>query len=355
MNNDVKALKKKIQGRPPAANAPDYAAGLSSGSTLLNLALTSRARVAFTRGGYYLLVGGSRSGKTFLCATALAEATLAPLFKDYHLIYNDVERGARMDVERFFGKELARRLEWRHPRTVEEFYYGLDDDKKRGPFIQVLDSMDALEPEADAAHFEKKKAAAGKGKEAGGSYGTAKAKANSSGIRHAVLDLAETGSILLVISQTRMNLGFGAMFNPETRSGGTALQFYASGEAWLSMKGPIKKTVRGQPRKIGSIVQAKIKKNRDTGREWAVNLHHYPSIGFDDVGSCVAFLIDEGYWKKRSDGKIEALEFKLVGTPEKVAAWIDSEGKGVALRILTARLWNEIDAACAVKRKPRYV
>lgn len=353
MSDDVKALKKKLAGRSPAANAPDYAAGLSTGLTLLNLALTGRAKVGFTQGSYCLLVGGSRSGKTFICGTALAEATLNKVFKDHRLIYNDPERGARMDVKRFFGAELARRLEWRHPRTVEEFYYALDDDKHKGPFVQVLDSMDALEAEDDAAHFtRKKKAASGDGK-AKGSYGTAKAKANSSGIRHAVLDLAETGSILLVISQTRMNIGFGAMFNPETRSGGTALQFYATNEVWFKRVGSIKRTVHKKARTIGTVVKASVKKNRDTGREWPVELHHYPSVGFDDVGSLIAYLVAEGRWTE-SKGKITAPEFDLAGPAEQLAQEIQEAGLEPRLRLMAAGVWKEIEAACAVKRKPRY-
>ena len=45
-------------------------------------------------------------------------------------------------------------------KTVQEFYYHLDDAAKEGrPFIYVLDSMDSLEAKEDQEKFEKQKKA----------------------------------------------------------------------------------------------------------------------------------------------------------------------------------------------------
>src|SRR5262245_46086827 len=119
---EIEALKAKLRARKQrAANGPP---ALSTGSTLLDLALTGRPGAGFAPGCYYLLVGDSASGKTFLALTALAEAACSPAFAKHRLIYNAPERGARMDVTRFFGKTLAGRLETPDPSpTVEEFYY----------------------------------------------------------------------------------------------------------------------------------------------------------------------------------------------------------------------------------------
>lgn len=334
--------------------------GLSSGSTLFNLALTSNPDFAFSQGCYYLLVGASRSGKTFLALQTLAEATINRRFDKHQLIYYAPERGARMNLVKFFGKPLKDRLQFRYPVTTEDFYYGLDDDLENGPSIVILDSMDALIPAADLDHFKKGKTSRKKSKEDGeekqkGTYGTAKAKANSGNLRVVIsTKLEKTNSILIIISQTRDNIGFGAMFHPDTRGGGHALTFYATGEAWFKLKQSIKKSVRGKQRKIGTVLQAQVKKNRDTGWEPVVELHHYPSVGFDDIGSCCQFLVDENHWKE-TEGKITAPEFGFEkGSQEKLVRKIESEGKESELRELVAKVWHEIESDCAVERKPRY-
>ena len=129
---DINAMKKGMQKKADAAPA---GAGprdlLGSGSTLLNLACTNKPYGAFQKGKYYLFVGDSQSGKTFLALTCMAEASISKHFKDYRIIYDNVEDGALMDIRRFFGDAVAERLEAPSAagcsKTVEEFYYNVDD------------------------------------------------------------------------------------------------------------------------------------------------------------------------------------------------------------------------------------
>lgn len=327
--------------------------GLSSGCTLVNLALTGKPSIGFHTGCFFLLVGDSRAGKSFVALQTLAEASINKAFDDHRLLYFAPERGARMDFGKFFGKRMAERTESLYPSTVEKFYFDLDDAMANGPVIAVLDSMDGLESEDDKEKFQEQKAAAAKGKDAAGSYGTSKARANSTRLRSVVNRLAETGSILLIISQTRDNIGFGAMFNPKTRSGGKALTFFATGELWFSVKESIKRTVRGKPRKIGVVLQVAIKKNRDTGREPVVELIHHPDVGFDDVGSVCDWLIEEGHWKE-AKGVVKAEEFNHEGRREDLIKFIESEDREHELRLLAASVWQEIEEGCQVERKNRY-
>ena len=76
---------------------------VSTGCTLLNLACTDRPDVGFLKGHYYYLVGDSASGKTWLTLSCFAEASLNPAFKDYRFVFDDVENGALMDIEHYFG------------------------------------------------------------------------------------------------------------------------------------------------------------------------------------------------------------------------------------------------------------
>lgn len=345
-------LKQTIEPERPIKNT-DY---LSTGSTLLNLACSDRRNGGLVKGRYFFLVGDSASGKTWFTLTFFAEAALNEEFKDYDLVYNNVEDGALMDLRRYFGQKMAERLEMTSSNTIEEFYDDMDDRFGAGkPFIYVLDSMDALSSEDEEEKFQKQKSARKAGREASGSYGDGKAKKNSAGIRRVLAKLKETGSILIIISQTRDNIGFGSQFNPKTRAGGRALRFYAGLELWTSVKQKIKAMVKGKQRSIGIVCEVQVKKNRLTGKERRVEIPIYHSVGVDDIGGCIRWLIEEGHWtgnKERT--KVTAPEFGFNGSVEKLVSQIEEQKQERKLRRLVMEVWEEIEAGCVVERKSRY-
>ncbi len=338
---------------------------LSTGSTLLNLACTDHHYGGFLKGKYYYLVGDSSSGKTFLSMTCLAEATINPAFKHYRLIYDNIEDGCLLDLKKLFNAEVAKRIEPPasedgvpvYSSTIEELYYNVDDAAQKAlkeggrPFIYILDSMDALTSKAQEEKFDEQKKAHRAGKDAAGSYGDGKAKSNSENLRKVLKTLRQTGSILIIVSQTRDNLGFG--FEKKTRSGGRALKFYATIEVWSSVIKTIKKTVKGKPRKVGVRISLELKKNRVTGKLAEVQVDIYPSYGIDDTGSLVDYLIEEGWWKK-SKGSIVAKHFGMSASRDALIRQIESQGKVAELRALAGQCWREIDEACSVKRQGRY-
>lgn len=333
---------------------------LNTGSTLLNLACSGKASGGFIKGLYYFLVGDSTSGKTFLSLTCFAEATLNKNFAEYRLIYDNAEDGALMDIEKFFGKATLERVESPagtkadpiYSTKIEEFYFHVDDAIKKGqPFIYVLDSMDSLSSEDESEKFEETKDAYRKGKEVAGSYGDGKAKKNSANLRRLIPHLRKTGSILIIINQTRDNLGFG--FEKKTRSGGHALRFYAGIEMWSSVKEQISKTVKGKKRQIGVLAEVKIKKNRLTGKSRTIEMPIYHSYGIDDVGSCVQYLLDENHWTK-SQQKIKAPEFEFEGTLDALIDLIGEKNYEKDLQGIVQEVWADIEQACEVHRKRRY-
>jgi RecA/RadA recombinase len=332
---------------------------LSSGSTMLNLACTNNPFGAFTKGDYVYLVGDTSSGKTFLSMTCLAETLRHPEFKNYRLIYDNVENGMNIDLETLFNKEVAERVEPpkrdkkgnpEHSMLIEEFYYNLDDAiKAEKPFIYILDSMDGLDSEAEGNKFEEEKKAHENGKTVSGSYGTQKAKKNSENLRRAINKLGD--SILIIISQTRDNLGFG--FEKKSRSGGKALAFYAHLEVWSSVRGKIKKTVKGKPRTIGVHINLQVKKNRTTGELHKTEMDIYPQYGIDDIGSMIDYLVEEKWWVKKGS-KINAVEFALLFSRDRLISHIEEKGLYKKLQIITGRCWKEIREACNLGRKRRY-
>jgi RecA/RadA recombinase len=339
---------------------------LGTGSTLLNLACAGNPNGGFLKGCYHLLVGDSASGKTFLSLTCLAEAAMNPSFNNHRFIYDGGEGGALMDIDKFFGSAVAMNMEPPavndgvpvYSRSVEEFYFHVDDalqvDKVDGrPFIYILDSMDVLSSEAEASKFEERKKAHQSGKEAAGIMTDNKAKVNSANLRKVVGAIKDTENILIILNQTRDSLGFG--FETKTRSGGHALRFYATIEVWSSIKKRLKKAVKGKPRVIGIDAKLQVKKNRVTGRERTVIVPIYYSVGIDDIGSCVDYLVDEGFWKVKTGViQVTGLGPTFKGKRESVVKQIEEENKEGDLRDLVAQVWDEVEKACAVKRKRRY-
>ena len=285
----------------------------------------------------------------------MAEASINSDFDNYRFIYDNAEDGAMMDIKRFFGEKVFRRLEWPGycpSRSIEEFYFHVDDViKKKQPFIYILDSMDSLTSQEEMDKFDKTKAAMRKGKEAAGSYTDGKAKKNSANLRRLLKPLKDTGSILIIINQTRDNIGFG--FEKKTRSGGHALRFYATIELWSSVRKKISKTIKGKKRQLGVECLIQIKKNRITGRERTLTIPIFHSFGIDDIGSCVNYLIEEEHWKTRGK-EVIAPEFDFEGTKGKLIRYVEDEGMERDLRDTVADVWNEVERLCEVKRKRRY-
>lgn len=355
---DIQKLKEKLQAKKQTKPLE----GLSTGSTLLNLACTNHPNIGFTKGRYFFIVGDSSSGKSFLSMTCLAEASINPAFDDYRFINDNPEDGILMDKIKYFGKRVAERMEPPegtidnpiHSSTVEEFYFHVDDALEQGrPFIYILDSMDCLTTEDDQDKFKEQKKARDKDKSVSGTYGTSKAKGNSRNLSQIIPKLKKTGSILIIISQTRDNIGFGAQFNPKTRSGGKALRFYATCEIWSSVKEHIKKTVLGKPRDIGIVSQLKVKKNRQTGREPVIEVNILHSVGIDDLGSMINYLLEEKHWSETRK-VIDATEFEVKMKEEDLIAHIESNNLEKKLKQTVYNVWKEIESGCTVKRKNKY-
>ena len=265
-----------------------------TGSTTFNLECSGYVEGAFKIGKMVNLIGDSHAGKTLFAFTVFAECDLLERFDDYDFIYDDVEAANEFDLEELFGEGCAERIdESIRSKTIEEFNdniaRALDNNKS---FIYVLDSFDALTSEAAMKKDEENRIAREKGKDTTGDYGDGKPKAFSRFCSMRIQDLNDNGSVLIIISQTRDNIGFGAMFNPKTRSGGKALKFYAFHEIWLACQ----KRVKKGKRTITTDTQAKITKNKLTGNHGECYFPILRDYGVDNLRSCINFLMDEGDW-----------------------------------------------------------
>jgi len=346
----------KQSAKAPAKKKAQSFQILPSGSTLLNLACADSSDGAFKAGSIINIIGDSSSGKTFACLTALAESAIRKDFDSYHLIYDDAEHRNSFDMEYLFGKEIAQRIQPPdgfdtdkkpiNSSTIEDFQnhiYKLL--KKEIPFIYILDSMDSLDAEADIQKFEKKMNAK-KEEKVAGNYGMAKAKANSELLRRICGMIEKTESLLIVISQTRDNIGIG--FAEKTRSGGRALKFYSTHECWMA----VVKTLKKGSRPIGVRTRIKIKNNSITGKIREVEFPIYYDYGIDDIGSCLEFLIKEEKIEQNSKQTYSILGHS--GTIPSLIKKIEHYNLEKDLRNLTEQAWHEIEEDLKLKRKPKY-
>jgi len=353
-NHNIEEIRKQLMATTARAKYPPGKM-LGSGSTLLNLACSGHWQGGWLPGSYVFIVGDSQSGKTFFALTCFAEACQNKAFDKYQLIYNGTEHGAKMDFTQFFGKQMAARVALRNSQTIEEFYDDLDetcaDDR---PFLYVQDSMDGL-----TSAYEIEKAAEGrtarvKGRKPKGDYGDGKAKINSRNLRRIMGHLAATGSILIIINQTRDNIDAGLFDAKKTRAGGHALKFYADIEIWTSVSTAIKRTYKEKDVKIGGLIRANVKKNRLNGRERSVLVPIYYDHGFDDVGGCIDWLVEWKHWQRNKAGTIRAVEFGVELSREKLVAHVEEDALQNELSTLVATVWHAIEGAVSVKREKRY-
>lgn len=170
-------------------------------------------------------------------------------------------------------------------RTVERWYEDMLEfiDQLHGrPGLYILDSLDALSSRDEL----------GRGI-SDASYGQEKAKKIGELFRRLIGPLEKSRCAVIIISQVRDNIGvtFG---EKHKRSGGHAMDFYATHCLWLAYTGAIKRTVAKIERAVGVKIEAKCKKNKVGMPHRGCKFNIMFGYGIDDVEAGLAWLIDAG-------------------------------------------------------------
>lgn len=194
------------------------------------------------------IVGDKSTGKTLLAIEAIANFFLK--YDDGWVRYVEAESAFDPAYAKALGIPMDQ-VEMEHGLdTVEAVFDNLSNTRTRGPGLYIVDSLDALSDEAEM-----------KRGISDGSYGAAKAKKLSELFRRLVRQVARQNICVMIISQVRDNIGvtFG---EKHTRTGGKALDFYASQVIWLAHLKLLKQTKNKMERPVGVRVRAKCKKNK---------------------------------------------------------------------------------------------
>ena len=276
---------------------------ISTGSTMLDLAISNKPNGGIAVGRITELNGLESSGKSLLGAHILAETQQ----KGGVAVYIDTETAVSTEFLSAIGVDTDSML-YLHLETVEDIFQAIEEivakvresDKNRLVTI-LVDSLAAastnVEMEAD---FDKD------------GWATSKAIIISKAMRKITQMIGRQQIALVFTNQLRQKLG--VMFgDPWTTSGGKALPFHSSTRIRLKNTGQIKDKKNNT---IGMKMRAQVIKNRLGPPMRHADFELYFETGIDDDGSWLKVMKDHrlvkqgGSWYTMDNHKGKEVKFQ---------------------------------------------
>ncbi|MHC4574384.1 MAG: P-loop NTPase family protein, partial [Planctomycetota bacterium] len=298
--------------------------------------------------------------------------------KDFKHKFDNAESGFTLDTKQLFNFNVNFII----PRSekVEYFMFNVENILKKlkdnQDFIYILDSLDGLSDDREEKkHKEdmvkvKKAIKENKDSDIKGDY-SGKAKGMSQFLRQNNKKINKTKMHLLITSQLRDKPGV-IYGKKEDRSGGKALNFYASQIMWLKVIRKLNKKIsvndNEYERKTGTLIRVDVTKNK-LGKPFR-NCFLFIDLdyGIDNIKSNIYFLynlitpegelrkptttiINDEKKKERIDGLIwDDKKFTL----NTLINHIEDNNLEKELEKRVIKLWNEIEEKIIVKRKKKY-
>ena len=259
------------------ANPTDVTDFISTGSTILDLAIANRPNGGVAVGKITELNGLEGSGKSLIGSHLLASTQK----KDGIAVYIDTESAVSQEFLRAIGVDTTKML-YVHLETVEEIFDTIETivtkirESDKDKLVTILvDSLAAASTKQEMdTDFDKD------------GWATAKAIIISKAMRKVTQMIARQKVALVFTNQLRQKLG--VMFgDPWTTSGGKALPFHASTRIRLKNMGQIKDTKKNT---IGIKIRAQVIKNRLGPPLRSADFQLYFDKGIDDFGSWLEVL-----------------------------------------------------------------
>jgi len=258
---------------------------VSTGSTMLDLAISNKPNGGVAVGRITELNGLESSGKSLLGAHILAETQK----KGGVAVYIDTETSVSTEFLGAIGVDVESML-YLHLETVEDIFSAIEEivakvresDKDRLVTI-LVDSLAAATTKVELeADFDKD------------GWATAKALIISKAMRKITQMIGRQKIALVFTNQLRQKLG--VMFgDPWTTSGGKALPFHSSTRIRLKNIGQIKDTKKNT---IGIKMRAQVIKNRLGPPMRHADFELYFETGIDDDGSWLHVMKDHNLVKQ---------------------------------------------------------
>lgn len=316
------ALSRRVVGKAEGLYFNPSAPIFASGSTLLDCALGG----GWAQNRVINIVGDRSTGKTLLAIEAAAN--FSRQYPDAKIDYIEAEAAFDREYAKTVGfPDSANLIE--NMRTIEAIFAYLTKVEP-GHRVVVIDSLDSVSDEKERSQ------------ELGDhGYGAAKPKLLSEAFRRLAVDLKAKNITLFIISQVRDNIG--VMFGPKSaRSGGRALDFYASQILWLNQTGKLEKVLNKVKRVMGIQVRAWITKNKIGPAYREAPLEILFNYGMDNVHACLYWLL------ANSPDTVKEL-----GIPRVLHDYKRLHDKQLTqtLATLTAQKWREVEQNFTITAK----
>ena len=310
---------------------------VSTGSTILDLAISNRKWGGFPVGRVSEITGLEQSGKSLLAAHTLLNTQK----KGGLAVYIDTENALSTEFLSAIGLNLKEML-YIPLETVEDIFETVEtiiekvrsSDKNRLVTI-VVDSIAGASTKTEmAADFDKD------------GYATAKALIISKAMRKITNLIGRERICLIFTNQLRQKLNAPAFSDPWTTPGGKGIPFHASVRIRLSSIGAIKGKINGVEEIIGSRVKAKLTKNRCGPPQRSAEYQVFFNSGIDDYNSWLEVMKDyslikqSGAWYEWTDTstgeiiKFQSKDFvsKIISNPEYKESIYDSISEKVIMQ-----------------------
>lgn len=277
----------------------------STGCTLLDQVLGG----GYAQGRMVNIVGDKSTAKTGLSTEALINFKMR--YPNGHAAYRETEGAYDQAYSEAMGL------------PVDEIDFGPDDPidtvekfdkdfrafldlciKDDVPGIYILDSFDSLSDEGEMKRDLSE-----------GTFGMEKQKKIGIMFRKLNKKIERSNVLLIIVSQVRENIN--AMFGEKfRRSGGKALDFYASQIFWLAHIGTLKRTIKKTERTYGVTIKAKCKKNKVGFPFRECEFDFIFGFGVDDVAASINFLytvdkLKDLDYKASKKGDLKAIVDKI--------------------------------------------
>ena len=308
----------------------DYTKMLSSGSTLLDLAISGNRGGGIPGGIIMEVYGAAGSGKTAI----LSELGASAQSHGGQVMFLDPEARLDQQYAKIYGIELNKK-DYHRPDQVEEMFdliFNWQPDKSDVINVVATDSLAALSSALEMESQDK--------------MGMRRAKLFSEGLRKVARVISNNGWIIACSNQVREGQ-FG-----ETTPGGLAIPFYSSLRIRINQANKIEKEIDVNGKKVkkalGIVSTCYIKKSTidDPFRECKVFIRF--GYGLDNIMGNLQYLKD-----MTRNTLYECPDGKKYQSVDKAILYIEENKLQKKLETNTIAIWMEVEQKFKMVRQPK--
>lgn len=336
----MRKVKKSPSQMLAIEELPPVTHYLSTGCTILDLAIAGRLPGGFGAGRISHIIGSESSGKSIIALEPLGSAQRQggyATFIDAEMTLDLVRAknlfGINTDELKYISTEETDNLtiDYIFDNIVPILEEAASDTKN--PSAVTIDSLSAIPSNIEIEEDLDK-----------GGYGVSRAKILSKCFRKHIWKLSKSNLGMIFVDQTRQNIGvtFGKQ---HTFSGGEALKFYASTRLFTKHESEIKNK---HGIAIGINVSFKVEKNKIAPPFRKGSFRVLFDYGIDDIGTSIMFLKET-----RGDKGTYTVLKESFKSLDSAISFIEDNNFEVSLQNEVYDIWREVHEKSERKARER--